>query len=266
MQVDDRRNDRQPQPEPRMAVAFLTAIEALQHRSTLFFRNTRPAVLDGQVHALLVLRRANPHLPTLGGELDTVAHQVGQCLEQQFAVTVQCRQFSGLLQFQANATILGQRQVEIMQLHQQFVRVELDETGPSLAVFQLADAQQTAKTRHQGVGFADGLVQCLGLGGVDVTLLANAVQLGAQARERGAQVVGDVVAHALDLVHQPLDAVEHGIDDGRQHVQLVTPGRQRQAVGKVAGDDQFGLGLDRANALERATPQQVPAGKARDQG
>ena len=117
MQVDDRRNDRQPQPEPRMAVAFIATVEALQHCCPFLFRNTRPAVLDGQVQALVVLRRSYPHQPTFGRELDAVAHQVGQCLEQQLAVTMQCWQFGRLLQFQADATIFGQRQVEVMQLH-----------------------------------------------------------------------------------------------------------------------------------------------------
>jgi len=109
MKVNDRGNDRQTQPEARVAVTFLAAIEPLQHGSTLFFGNARPAVLDGQVHAGLVLCRANPHLPTLGRELDSVAHQVGQCLEQQFAVTVQGWQLRGLVQFQMDAAILGQR-------------------------------------------------------------------------------------------------------------------------------------------------------------
>ncbi|MNH43548.1 hypothetical protein D3C79_1054840 [compost metagenome] len=80
--------------------------------------NARPTVLDGQLQAIGVLRRGNPHLPTFGGELDSVAHQVGQRLEQQLAVTVQCRQLRWLLQHQANAAILGQRQVEVVQLHQ----------------------------------------------------------------------------------------------------------------------------------------------------
>ncbi len=110
MQVHDRRNDRQSQPKPGMAMAFIAAIEPLQHRSTLFFGNARPAVLDSQVHAGVVVCRANSHLATLGRELDTVAHQVGQCLEQQFAVTVQCRQLRGLVQCQVDAAILGQRQ------------------------------------------------------------------------------------------------------------------------------------------------------------
>jgi len=140
MQVHDRRNDRQSQPKPGMAMAFIAAIEALQHRSTLFFGNARPAVLDSQVHAGVVVCRANSHLPTLGRELDTVAHQVGQCLEQQFAVTVQCRQLRGLVQFQVDAAILGQRQIEVVQFDQQFMRVKLDEAGPALAIFQFADA------------------------------------------------------------------------------------------------------------------------------
>ncbi|MNJ76965.1 hypothetical protein D3C77_743650 [compost metagenome] len=50
-----------------------------------------------------------------------------------------------------------------MQLLQQPMGIKLDEAGAALAVFQLTDAQQAAKTRHQGVGFADGLFQRLGL-------------------------------------------------------------------------------------------------------
>ncbi|MOA24239.1 hypothetical protein D3C78_1449120 [compost metagenome] len=141
-----------------------------------------------------------------------------------------------------------------MQFYQQLMRVKLDEAGAALAVFQLADAQQPAKARHQGVGFANGLVQRFGLRRIHVALLANTVQLGAQAGQRCAQVMGNVVAYTLDLMHQPFDTVEHGIDDRRKHVQLVAAGRQWQAVGQVAGDNQFGLGLDRPYTLERPAP------------
>ncbi|MCY1427060.1 hypothetical protein D9M71_428900 [compost metagenome] len=153
-----------------------------------------------------------------------------------------------------------------MQFLQQPVGVKLDEACTALAVFQFTDAQQAAKTRHQGVGFANRLLQRFGLRRVIAGLLANAVELGAQAGQRGAQVVGDVVAHAFDLHHQPLDALEHGVDDGRQHVQFVTAVGQWQAAGQVAGDDGFGTGLDGTDAPQRAPAQQVPAGETRDDG
>ncbi|MNY10223.1 hypothetical protein D3C86_1431840 [compost metagenome] len=97
-------------------------------------------------------------------------------------------------------------------------------------------------------------------------LLLHAVQLRAQAGQRGAQVMGNVVAYALDLVHQAFDALEHGVDDGRQHVQFIAAAGQRQASGQVAGDDRFGAGLDPANTPQRAAAQQVPTDDARDNG
>ncbi|MOA48922.1 hypothetical protein D3C78_1717370 [compost metagenome] len=60
--------------------------------------------------------------------------------------------------------------------------------------------------------------------------------------------MGDVVAHALDLMHQVLNAFEHGVDDGGEHVQFIATIRQRQASGKIAGDDGLGAGLNPANA------------------
>ncbi|MNJ76088.1 hypothetical protein D3C77_732960 [compost metagenome] len=52
-------------------------------------------------------------------------------------------------------------------------------------------------------------------------MLANTIELGAQAGQRGAQVVSDIVTDTFDFVHQALNAVEHGVDDGGEHVQLI---------------------------------------------
>jgi len=57
MKVDDGGNDRQAQPEAWVPVTFLAAIEPLQYRRTFLFRNPRAAVLNGDVQALVVLRR-----------------------------------------------------------------------------------------------------------------------------------------------------------------------------------------------------------------
>jgi hypothetical protein len=55
-------------------------------------------------------------------------------------------------------------------------------------------------------------------------------------------------------VHQALDAFEHGVNDGREHVQFVAAVGQRQAARQVAGDYGFGAGLDPAD-----TPQWAAA-------
>jgi len=74
MKVDDRGNDRQAQPETWVPVTFLAAIEPLEYRRTFLFGNPRAAVLNGNVQALVVLRRQHAHAATLWGELDSVAH------------------------------------------------------------------------------------------------------------------------------------------------------------------------------------------------
>ncbi len=131
-------------------------------------------------------------------------------------------------------------------------------------VFQLRDPQQAPEARHQGVGFGNRIVKFHRVVRILLSLLFDAVKLRTQACQWGAQVMGDVVAHALDLVHQLLDTVEHGVDDGGEHVQFVTPVRQRQTVGQIAGDDSLGAGLDSANAAQRTAAQQMPAGRTGD--
>ncbi|MNH38773.1 hypothetical protein D3C79_998530 [compost metagenome] len=74
-----------------MALAFLAAIKALQHRPTLVFGNPRAAVVHLDMQTLGIAQRPHQHLALLWRELDGIAHQVGQCLEQQLAVAMQRR-------------------------------------------------------------------------------------------------------------------------------------------------------------------------------
>ncbi|MNV58137.1 hypothetical protein D3C71_1504970 [compost metagenome] len=114
-----------------------------------------------------------------------------------------------------------------MQFLQQRQWVEQHKARAALLVFQFGNAQQAAKARHQGVGFGDHLVQLRGLARAFGSVLLHAVELGAQAGQRGTQVVGDVVADTFDFVDQALDAFEHGVDDSGQHVQFVASAGQR---------------------------------------
>ena len=78
-------------------------------------------------------------------------------------------------------------------------------------------------------------------------LLERALDLGARDHQRRAQVVGDVVADALQLVEQALDLVEHQIDRARDLVDVVPLVGDRQARAEFAVHDAD----DRAvNALE----------------
>ncbi|MNE88515.1 hypothetical protein D3C80_1858300 [compost metagenome] len=67
--------------------------------------------------------------------------------------------------------------------------------------------------------------------------------------------MGDVVADAFDFIHQALDALQHRIDDGREHVQFIAAIGQRQAPGQVAGNNRLSAGLNRPDAPQRPTPQ-----------
>ncbi|MNZ80786.1 hypothetical protein D3C78_994330 [compost metagenome] len=170
------------------------------------------------------------------------------------------------MQLENQAVVFRQGQVELMQFLQQRHRVQLHETGATLAVFQFGDPQQATETRHQRIGLGQHQVQLHGLRRAFAGLLLHAVKLRAQTGQGRAQVMGDVVAHALDLVHQALDAFEHGVDDGGEHVQFVTPIGQWQAPAQVARDYGFGTGLDPADAAQRPAPQQIPADDARQDG
>ena len=251
MQVDDGGDDRQTKAEP--AVLVVAAVKPLEHSFALGFGNARAGVEDVNAHAAFVVDGAQCHLTAGRGEFDRVAQQVGQCFKQQRAVPGQARQGGRCVQQQRDLAFFGQRQVKVIQFLQQWLRVELHKARAALVVFELGNAQQPAKTRHQGVGFSDHLIHLHGFGRPFRRLLLDAIQLRAQTGQRGAQVVGNVVAHAFDFVHQPLDAVEHGVDDGGEHVQFVTPIGQRQAVGQIPRDNGFGAGLNRPDALQGAT-------------
>ncbi|MNH05605.1 hypothetical protein D3C72_2264790 [compost metagenome] len=72
-------------------MALLTAIKALQYRPSLILGNPRAAVVHFNTQARGIAARSQQHLACGRGELDCIAKQVGQCFEQQFAVTVQGR-------------------------------------------------------------------------------------------------------------------------------------------------------------------------------
>ncbi len=85
VQADNRRDDRQAQPEPAFLIARLGAIETLEHRLTLGLRNARAGVEHFDPGMPAFIDPTQNHLATGRGEFDRVAQQVGHRFEQQGA-------------------------------------------------------------------------------------------------------------------------------------------------------------------------------------
>jgi hypothetical protein len=99
------------------------------------------------------------------------------------------------------AIVFGQWQIKIMQFLQQRHRVELHETGAALASSS-SEIRSKPRKRAIRVSASPAPIELRRFGRAFTGLLLHAIQLRAQAGQRRAQVVGDVVAHAFDLVHQ----------------------------------------------------------------
>jgi hypothetical protein len=64
----------------------------------------------------------------------------------------------------------------------------------------------------------------------------HAFEPGEEPCQRRAQVVRDVLGHPLHLVHQPLDLVEHAVDDVDQAGEIAAASAARQVLREVAAD------------------------------
>ena len=64
--------------------------------------------------------------------------------------------------------------------------------------------------------------------------------------------MGDAVAYTLDLVHQPLDLVEHAVDGVNEAIEIPDLSAGRQALRKIAADDALDGPRDGVDAAQRA--------------
>src|SRR6202008_4061355 len=85
---------------------------------------------------------------------------------------------------------------------------------------------------------------------------ARPLQAREKAGQRCPQVMRDILGHTFDLVHQPLDLVEHAVDDEDQWGEITTGPAARQPLTEIAIDD----------ALDRARDGIDPADGARADG
>ena len=62
--------------------------------------------------------------------------------------------------------------------------------------------------------------------------------------------MGDVLGDALDLVHQPLDFVQHAVDDPNQPVEVAALPAARETLAQIAIDDALNRTRDPIDATE----------------
>ena len=95
--------------------------------------------------------------------------------------------------------------------------------GGTLALAGLAagDAQPGVEGFQQAVGVRHGLLGQIGVTAVFFRFGAQQFQAVAQPRQGRAQVVGDAVGDAPHVVHQFLDAIEHGVEVGGQGIKFI---------------------------------------------
>lgn len=260
-------HDRQAQAESRpLAGAAAATEEALVDQRAVLWRNARPVVDHIDPRGAVIIDRTQQDAAVCRGELQGIGQQVGQCFEQQLAVSTQRAHLRVHLQLQQLLLLFGQRQVELVQFLQQLGDVDRVEGRTSLVALQLGYPQQRGEARHQHVGLGQRLVQWIGMRVLFVQAHAHAVQMRAQAGQRGAQIVGDAVADSFDFGHQLFDAFQHGIDDARQPIDLVATAGDRQALAEVAGNNSVGGRFDLLDTFQRAPTQQMPAHQAGNDG
>ncbi len=100
----------------------------------------------------------------------------------------------------------------------------------------------------------DGLVEDAGMGGQQVGLLRMSevhLELGADARERAAELVGRVGHEALLSLSRVVDALEHVVHGASEVGNLIVAGRHRHASVEIAAPDGRYLRTDGLDWAER---------------
>jgi hypothetical protein len=84
----------------------------------------------------------------------------------------------------------------------------------------------------------------------------------AQPGQRRLEIVGDIVGHFLEAVHERLDALQHDVEVAGEPVELVAGPRDREPPGQIAVHDLARRFRHRVDALEHATGHEQTAGHA----
>ncbi|MGF6303893.1 hypothetical protein OKW42_007246 [Paraburkholderia sp. WC7.3d] len=171
-------------------------------------------------------------------ELDRIVDEIGQRFEQEVTVSMQFeRTVRRPVVVERDALVFGGGFVVFDDVVGDRGEIHEGETLLTRVGLDPGNAQQRIECVQEAARLDDRVVD-----GRRIVRLGPCAPLGSfepreQASERRAQVVRDRVAYALDLVHQPLDLVEHAVDDAHEPSDVVVLRMHRQAPAQVAGHD-----------------------------
>ena len=159
------------------------------------------------------------------------------------------------------------------------VFVELDDLAGELAEVRrlalelhhaglgLGDVHEGVEHAEHALGFFDAIGQGLAGGGGLGAGLQGDLGHAAQAGQRGAQVVGDVVERLAHGADEGLVLVEQGVEQAHQFVEFVVGLADGHAGIELAGaDDGAGGGDDLAHGLHGAVGEEGAGQEAEDDG
>ena len=146
-----------------------------------------------------------------------------------------------------------ERLIEIEHLGANRAEIEVPELGLPRAILDRGDAQDRRNRRGHlfdlGESGLHGLAQLFN----SRVVVEGALDLGAGDSERSAQIMGDVVACALELLEQARDFVQHEIDRARHFVDVAVLVGDRQTRIELAIHDPDDGVVNAFESLRRAS-------------
>ena len=231
VQPGNRRDERETKPASRCVTACLGAVKSAQHEFALSGGNARPAVDDLKTDDAASGKAAQCDTAATRGEFQGVVHEIAGGLEQQAGIAAQDGRTAVEGKPECDALRLGHGFIELNSVGQHCREVRIGESGPARIAFHLGYPQYGTEGFQHVAGFQDGLVDRGGLFLWGAGAPAGPFQPREQPCQGRPQVMGDVVADALHLLHQALKLAQHAVDHVGQSVEIVGPPVRRQAFG-----------------------------------
>ena len=254
MDLDHRLDQAEAKPAPGGGAAVVGAEKAAEDLVAQGRGDAGAVVGDLDDHGAIGLGEPQVDPSALRGIFDGVVDQVAQGLEQQVAITDHPGRWGGR-QVQLLSPLGRDRLIEFRQVLHQRCQVDRGEGGAPAAGLDAGDAQQGVEGAKQFLGVGDDLLR-RGPGRMVLAQFgAQHLELGAQARQGGAQVVGDVVRDLAHAGHQRFDAGQHVVESGGELVEVVAAPADRDAPGQVAVHDLAAGLVDRLQAAQHAVAQ-----------
>ena len=247
----------------RRAAAALEAIEAPEHVQMLVRGDARSVVRNGDHGSTIIAADGDGHLTGRAPVLDGVVDEVGHGVEQEVAVGADEDRLA-VHDPDMSALVLCRGVEQLHDLGGDLGEIDGTERCRAIGCLDLRDAGERREHAQDiveiGDGGADQRLVPLRLAPPDRCLF----QPAAHAHQRRPQVVGDVVSDLLHLAHQPLDALQHGIEIAGELIPLVVRSAQRNAAAEAAFHDGAAGGVDGFDPPHGA-PRDADAGHRRQQ-